>query len=270
MRTKDENPLKRWVALVATGLLVLCIPAPALGGSGAPNPAQAVKNQLRHQRGVEVFEVGRYSLSKGGWRRIRVHSLVQLSPTGPVGSYAQFSGVPDPEPWTLEADAQASRDSVDEYNFISTGGSTYVRGEPEFQDGKPWVRQIPSAQDSPHVTVQPINVYDPRVLTVLLAGKTGRLDSGGRLYQGTTTYVELSKAARSWYDNDHKKISWWLWTDAKGLPTRLRTSEPSGWGTHPGAASVDTRFSGWGQPLVVTAPPADQVIDQRELVPDYS
>ncbi len=254
--------------MAAAVLAAVTVPGIADAQTAPPDPAQAVRSRLQHQTGVTVAEVARFSLAKGGFRRIRVQSEVQLGPDGPVGSYMKIYDVPDPNtPWTLEADRRASLNAVDRYNAIYADGRMHLLDEglyASLPDGKTWYRTPADSGDKPAFTVQRIDVYNPLVLASLVAGKKATAVQGGWLYQGTTSYKALSKAAGDRVlDTDPKPIRWWLWTDATGLPARLRTAESAGDFRHSGSANVDTRFSDWGRALVVTAPPADQVADER-------
>ncbi|MEV4246626.1 hypothetical protein AB0J63_24770 [Streptosporangium canum] len=62
------------------------------------------------------------------------------------------------------------------------------------------------------------------------------------------------------------KITWQLRVDGKGPVTRLVTG-----GAFDGLvddSASDTRYTGWGSAVTVTAPSADQVIDEDDV--DYS
>ncbi|MEV7908441.1 hypothetical protein, partial [Streptomyces anulatus] len=125
-------------------------------------------------------------------------------------------------------------------------------------------------------SLQPINVYDPSMMKAVLKRSTSKPVSGGLLYRGTLNYKELSKVSKSAFINwtsgrpinekSKGKISWRLWTDRDGLLKRLITTDTVGGGKDPLFRRSDTRYTDWGFPLVVIAPPADEVIDEAALL----
>ncbi|WP_156045635.1 hypothetical protein [Herbidospora cretacea] len=147
-------------------------------------------------------------------------------------------------------------------DITHVGGVTYFHALPgSLPDGKAWIRVKPDRFYDGAFSGQPIEVLDTRMLRAVLRGVIGKAVSGGYLYQGVVTRGRLGAAKGRWAKD---KISWRLWTDAKGLPTRLRTTITVH-GDPDSGMTQDTRFRDWGFPLVVTAPPADQVIDERDL-----
>nr|BFE85245.1 hypothetical protein GCM10020093_078460 [Planobispora longispora] len=62
------------------------------------------------------------------------------------------------------------------------------------------------------------------------------------------------------------KVSWQLWTGRDGLLKRLITADTVGEGRDPLVKRSDTRYTGWGFRLVIAAPPADEVIDEADLL----
>ncbi len=57
-----------------------------------------------------------------------------------------------------------------------------------------------------------------------------------------------------------------VWVASSGLPVRLSVSSE----TTAGAVKVDMHLSKWGQPVSITAPPADQVSDISSMLGDLS
>ena len=78
--------MRRWI-LPAALALAATLPAAPAAAKAAPDPAQAVKAQLKNERGVRVAEISRTVTAKTS-TRTRYHSGIQLAPTGPVASWA--------------------------------------------------------------------------------------------------------------------------------------------------------------------------------------
>ncbi|WP_062436963.1 hypothetical protein [Herbidospora daliensis] len=91
-------------------------------------------------------------------------------------------------------------------------------------------------------TGQPIDVFDPRML---VRNATPKAVPGGYAYKGVVTLGKLGVASVS--------RNWWL-----------RTVDFLGGGEPKLGRSYDTRYRDWGLPPVITVPPADQVIDERD------
>nr|WP_062339320.1 hypothetical protein [Herbidospora sakaeratensis] len=107
-------------------------------------------------------------------------------------------------------------------------------------DGTTWVRLNPDAAHERHFTRQPIDVSDTRILRTLLRDATGKPASGGYAHRGVVTLGARGAASLG---REKDTINGWLWTNAQGVPHQ------------------PPRL---GSPLVVTVPPADQVIDERD------
>ncbi|GIH93940.1 hypothetical protein ACFFMN_15695 [Planobispora siamensis] len=284
--------MRRWVAPAVAVLLasapVVASPAAASTAAastavqaGAPDPARAVKRQLRDERGVRISETSRFffgeksTVSGSG---TRISGYLQLSPSGPVA--AKFTW------WSLSRPKGEGLPSgkSDPYRVVRVGKkvydsrNTYPGPVPE---GKEWIRfpndhRGAAARDmAQDASLQPIDVYDQATMKAVLKCSTSTRVSGGYLYRGTISYRELSKVSKgafvSWTSGrpvtaeGKGKVSWRLWTDRGGLPTRLVTTDTAGTGKDPLVKRSDTRYTRWGFRLVVTAPPADEVIGEAEL-----
>nr|WP_062334634.1 hypothetical protein [Herbidospora sakaeratensis] len=240
----------------------VAVPAPAIGKAAPPDPVRAVQKQLRHGHGVRLSELIVSSYRNKPFGRTR--SQVQLSPSGPVAydSFTHYLVLSDLIPDAPETAMHNSLAEMDWDDITHVGGVTYLHALPGYlPDGKAWIRLKPDRFYDDAFSSQPIDVFDARMLRTVLRGVTGKAVSGGYAYQGVVTHGQLGTAKGRWAKN---KISWRLWTDAKGLPTRLRTTIIAP-GDLDSDTTLDTRFRDWGFPLVVTAPPADQVIDERDL-----
>lgn len=267
--------MRRWVALAAA-VLVAFVPVvadPAVAESGSPDPVRALKQQFRTGHGVQVSEITR--LLEGGKSigRLRVRGTLQFGPSGPGAADFTWQEVPDPG-----QEQDGNREEFTRYHIVHVNGRFYYainayRGP--VPEGKTWVRVDGSRGlgplIAPTVSLQVINVYKPAVVKAMLKTSTGKPVSGGFLYQGSISYAELRKASKSTYadwfgglsaDELRKtRIAWRLWTDGRGLLKRLVTSQALG----KGVSRTDTRYTAWRSHVVISAPPADQVIDENDL-----
>jgi hypothetical protein len=268
--------MRRWAALLPVAALIASVPAttgPATAAhADTPDPARALKRQLRTDHGVRISETTRYSFGKNAKATgtgTRITGTLQLSPSGPVATDFTWRNLPRSAP----------------YRVIRVGttvydGSSHHPGP--VPDGKKWIH-FPNnhrgsmARDlSQDASLQPIDVYDPSLLKSLLKHSTRKPIPGGFLYQGTLTYKTLSRVSKTTIINwasgrpigekSKGKVSWQLHTDRAGLPKRLTTTDLAGDGKNPPAKRSDTRYTTWGFPLVITAPPAHEVIDEADLL----
>lgn len=279
--------MRRWVTL-AVAVLIASVPiatSPAAAQASAPDPARALKRQLRNEHGVRIAETNRYfygGKSKISGSGIRISGGLQLAPTGPAAAdftwwdlpLPKVEGVPPKKP--------------DPYHVIRVGEDVYDDADQypgPVPDGRKWIR-FPNnhrgrmardmAQDA---SLQPINVYDPSMMKAVLKRSTSKPVSGGFVYRGTMSYQELNKVSKGHFSNwssgkriDEKskgKISWQLWADRDGVLKRLITADTVGEGKDPLVKRSDTRYTDWGFDLVIAAPPAGEVIDEEDLL-EYS
>ncbi|TKK84058.1 hypothetical protein FDA94_31525 [Herbidospora galbida] len=256
--------MRRSLALVVAALLAggVAAPAAAVAQTRPPDPVRAVQKQLRQGHGVRISELaamidGTYSTAAA-----RIRGQVQLSPKGPVAYDATGYSILVPYD-DQETSWRAALGGADWDDITYVGGVTYTHEPPgSLPDGKSWIRWDWKAPEVAVFSHQAINVFDERVLRTLLRGVTGKAVSGGYVYRGVVSHKRLGLPPTG---DVKDEIHWSLWTDAKGLPTRLRTTDLV-YGREPKMGlSYDTRFLDWGFPLVVTAPPADQVIDSADV-----
>lgn len=263
--------MRRWAAL-AVAVLIASVPvatSPAAAQAGAPDPARALKRQFRNEHGVRISETNRYFFGKkskvsGGG--IRIIGSLQFAPSGPVA--ADFT-------WWDPSKKSGP------YRVIRVGKDVYddsAMHPGPVPEGRKWVR-FPNKHRGRmgrdmalDASLQPINVYDSSMLKAVLKRSTSKPVSGGFLYRGTISHKELSKVSKGAFMNwtsgqpINGKISWQLWVNRDGLLKRLITTDTAGEGKDPLVRRSDTRYTDWGFRLVITAPPADEVIDEDELL----
>ncbi|GAA3076760.1 hypothetical protein [Streptosporangium carneum] len=273
--------MRRWAAL-AVAVLLASVPVaanPAAAQAGAPDPARAIKRQFRNEHGVRIAETIRHHYGRkpksttGGFR---VTGGLQFGPSGPVA--ADFTW------WNLP---RSKSEKPDRYRVIRVGKDAYDAASVypgPVPDGKKWIRfqnkhrGLMGRDLAEDVSLQPFDVYDATTMRTLLKRSASEPVSGGLLHRGVMSYRELSEVSKGAYNwvsgrpvgrKSKGKVSWRLWTGRDGLPERLITVDTMGDGKDPLIRWIDTRYTDWGFRLVVTAPPADEVIDEDELM-EYS
>ncbi|MFI6883863.1 hypothetical protein [Streptosporangium canum] len=276
--------MKRFIAGLACATTVaLVLPAHTMTAPAqaaavsfrAADPAHALRQHFRAGYGVQVTETIRFGTGKDGVT-VRRKGVLQFGPSGIVAADFVRRVVSNPP--------RKNDSPVNVQHMISVGGKYYhcdvAPADAHLPADKSWVRASidrPSQRWGAAFGDQLINVFEPAALKFLLRTSTHRLPGqGGTQYRGTITWAELYKVSRSFREqmvflmSDSKwqraKITWRLWVDGKGLVTRLVTS-----GAFDDLAddfASDTRYTGWGSTVTVTAPPADQVIDEDDV--DYS
>ncbi|MER5423457.1 hypothetical protein [Streptosporangium roseum] len=276
--------MRRWAALTLA-VLIASVPvatSPAAAQAGAPDPARALKRQLQNEHGVRISETNRYffgAKSTVSGSGTRSSGSLQLAPSGPVAADFTWWDLPRPK------DEGAPAEKPAPYRVIRVGKDVYDdsdRYPGPVPDGKKWIR-FPNkhrgqmARDMARdASLQPLNVYDPSVMKAVLKCSAGKPVSGGFLYRGTMSYKELRKVSKdtliNWAsgrpigEKTKGKISWQLWADRAGLLKRLVTTDTVGAGKDPLVKRSDTRYTRWGFRPVITAPPADEVIDEDDLL----
>ncbi|MEV7010147.1 hypothetical protein [Streptosporangium sp. NPDC051022] len=279
--------MRRWVALAAA-VLIASVPVtavPAAAQTTPPDPVGALKRQFRPENGVQIAEIMRSTVNDKVWARIRANGRLQFGPSGLVASDGTWQTVPAPRAQEHEGDGSSSEESL-RIDFTIVGKNAYVSGLSEVPRDKSWVRLETTKKRgySPaRFSTQTLKVFDPAVLKVVLKESKGRPVSGGFLYRGTMSYAELYRAAKNVYASEFRglspselrehKVTWRLWTDGTGLPTRLMTTDVWNGKSLLMVDQVDTRYTDWGSHVLVVAPPADQVIDEKDLraeLPDLS
>ncbi|MFI7440781.1 hypothetical protein [Nonomuraea indica] len=274
--------MKHFIAgLACVAGTVLTVPAnmttaqASVVSSSAVDQVNALRQQFRAGRGVRVAETVRLSLRAKRTVTVRRKGTLQFGPSGIVGAHFVRRATVRPP---LE-----KSDPVNVRHMISVGETYYhfdaTPADENLPEGKKWVRASahrPFQKWHAAFGDQDLNVLEPGTLALLLRSAARRLpDQGGVQYGGVIAQAELYKASRSFRDQrflfepggkeGRLKIAWRLWVNRTGLVTRLVTSRGNDGMFH--KASSDTRYTGWGSEVTITAPPADQVIDEADV--DY-
>ncbi|WP_189248746.1 hypothetical protein [Streptosporangium pseudovulgare] len=273
--------MRRWIVLTVAALIasVPVTAVPAAAQAGSPDPVQAVKRQFRDEHGVQLAEVSRIAVGKSSVR-IRNNARLQLGRSGPVAFDATWQIVADPE---LEKAVKDDDGGVTFFDFFAPSSVTAVDGKMYVSDDiyrnvvpqdKEWVRTKAPA-NLKAVSSQTANVFEPAVLKAMLKGAKREPASGGFLYRGTVSLGELSKASPKSYpfppgelgrEAAKRSISWRLWTNGDGLPQRMMSTETMRVTKKVSMTfRTDTRYTDWGMPITVVAPPADKVADEKDL-----
>ncbi|GII88606.1 hypothetical protein Ssi03_65960 [Sphaerisporangium siamense] len=259
------------IALTATALLA---PALALAASAtahaapkptAAGPADALRQQLVKRTTVRIDERNEFRLGKTALR-YRETGVVRFGRSGPDAGDTKL---------TISSGASKSTGHI-----IALGGKVYVKS-PVYDDalpaGKTWVRFTGPAR-----TTLLVDVLRPRTLGALVAHTKSKAPGGTvngartTLLRGAITLGELAKVSPDGglrgLSGKEKKIAvpWKLWVGGDQLPRRFQAAV-----VLPGPAplgdlklSSDARYAGWGGHVAIQAPPADLVVDQKDLETD--
>ncbi|GHE34142.1 hypothetical protein GCM10017673_41340 [Streptosporangium violaceochromogenes] len=266
------------VACVATAVLT----APALTSTAYAaqpgDPVTALKSRIRSGHGVKFADITKMSDSSGnkkvfaqrkGVFRFGTSGIAASDQTGRLrftkSEIDALTGGNEEEPskW-LTGLAKPER-------VIRIGNVTYVSGGvfgEYLPEDKSWLRLPVPSLGATGTTSQVVNVAEPATLKALLAHATQSAGS----YRGKITFGELYRVS-PWFraatmappTGKAKKtvVSWSLSVDANRLARRLTATYPLGAGGV--KLTVETDYSGWGSPVTVKAPPADQVAGPRDL-----
>ncbi|MFF0311035.1 hypothetical protein ACFYSC_26710 [Streptosporangium sp. NPDC004379] len=273
--------MRRWIVLTVAALIasVPVAAVPAAAQAGSPDPVQAVKRQFRDGHGVQLAEVTRVVIDKTSIR-IRNNARLQFGRSGPVAFDGTWQIVADPELTKALEGAESSFDFFTPSSVTAVDGKLYVSNSTygNLPESKEWVRTKAPA-DLKAVSSQTVNVFEPTVLKTMLKGAKREPASGGFLYRGTVSLGQLSKASPKSYpalpgelgrEAAKRSISWRLWTNGDGLPQRMMSTETMRMGKKVSMTfRTDTRYTDWGMPVTVLAPPADKVLDEKDLKIDY-
>ncbi|MFI9554201.1 hypothetical protein [Nonomuraea endophytica] len=276
--------MKRIFAGVALTVAAAALTAAPAQAAAPKDPVVALKKQFVAGTGVKF--VDRTILANRGQREIFMRrtgtfafSKAGLAASDITGKFNfKQSDLPEDAPDLLKGLFAAER-------TIRVGTTSYISGGmfgTMLPEDKTWIK-FPKGPTGGLTGLygQMVNITEPNTLKTLL--KSGKAIKGG--YAGAITVGQLNKVS-AWYraslfDKPTKKqqkavISWKLQLDGKGLPKRLVTTySPVAIGMDAEGKetlSVDTRYTGWGSKVTITAPPADDVTtefkDGTSEIPD--
>ncbi|MEV5413009.1 hypothetical protein AB0K60_29760 [Thermopolyspora sp. NPDC052614] len=279
--------MMRRVVLAATVVLAavpavstsVALPVAAQAADTGTDPAYALKRQLRSGHGLRTSETVRVTYGDRPGSGIRFDGKVRLSPSGVAAVDFTWRDIPKPGTGGDAASATTNRP----HRTIRVGASVYCDSgqySVPVPDGKTWVRLNHRAGLCWTMArtggLQPINVYDQAMIKAVLRRSTKTPVPGGFRYQGAMTYRTLAKIFKGAYVDpltntrltakSTGKIAWRLWTGRDGLPTRLITTDTLGGSRSAVVLRADTRYSRWGRPPAIAAPPAHMVIEENDLL----
>ncbi|GII66458.1 hypothetical protein Skr01_65430 [Sphaerisporangium krabiense] len=264
--------MRRLIALTATALVA---PALALAASAtahaAPKPAttsplDALRQQLAKRTTVRIDERTDLRLGRAALR-YRETGVVRFGTSGPDASDTKVRVSNGKE-------TQSGR-------LIAIGGKVYYKSSPfdeALPAGKTWVR-TPGLPRNPLL----LDVLQPQTLKALITHTKSRTPGGvvggtrTTLLRGSITLGELAKAAPSGtipvlLDDKEKDtaLPWKLWVGGDQLPRRFASDLALGQKSSLAGLRVvvDARYTAWGGKVTIQAPPADQVIDMKDLNDD--
>ncbi|MFF4416590.1 hypothetical protein ACFYY8_29045 [Streptosporangium sp. NPDC001559] len=153
--------------------------------------------------------------------------------------------------------------------FRVVGGRTYASGgawSDMLPQGKTWARSSILDYQPYEFSEQNINVFEPATLREILESARSDRGTATTRYSGSITVKALCAVSPSCRSEYGKKvdadISWQLWANEKGQVVRLFTKwVPAKKAKNPinGTTEIDTSYSGWGNRVSVSVPPANQV-----------
>jgi LppX_LprAFG lipoprotein len=234
----------------------------------------------------ELGDVVQRQVQAARWVRAAVTYTAR---TGGGGTVAQLDarmrlGPGPPEALLKAVDNEGGKTNTT--HAIMTGGLYFTRVEGEEQaKGKPWLRlshtELNNGQLGPlaglftgvlsklESEIQKLSVDSGTALV-----RNGKfkgepvIENAGNLklhrYQGSTDASAMAKLDpdyKAMAQRGFKEIPWTLWVADNGLPHKFRATVGRG------ETTVDavTTYSGWGQPINVKPPPADQVATVADM-----
>lgn len=266
--------MKRLIAGAAiAAATALLIAAPAQAAAAPANPVKALQKQFVTGKGVKFTE--RTTIIHGRTREIFVRrsGSFQFGKSGIAASEitGKFninrSDLPEDAPELFVAMGTPEK-SIRIGTTSYTSGGVFGTMIPE---DKTWFKAANGpASGFTGFFAQVINVAEPKTLATIL--KTAK--PSGNDYNGSITFGELYKVSPWLRASMPMKltakaskvvVTWKLELNSKSLAERLVATFPSKvlYGTS-GRTSVDTRFTGWGSAVEITAPPAEEVTTELD------
>lgn len=263
------------LALATAGMSITTVPARAVVPK---DPGAAVKKQLVSGRGVKFVE--RVAVFDG--RRptilLRRSGTIQFSGSGMAASDLTGTFTTKAGALGILTGPDASKALATPERSITVGKTIYLSGliwdtiKPEnetwYETSRPWQGGTPYVLHGGFAGLygQPVNVSsEPSTLKTLLKNAS-RIPGGytGKITLGALSAISPSFRARLFGERPSSEasksvINWKLTVNAKGLPTRLVSTMPAtpllsmGLGTK-ATVSFETRYTGWGTKVSITAP----------------
>ncbi|MCK2217115.1 hypothetical protein MF672_025460 [Actinomadura sp. ATCC 31491] len=261
--------MQRLIAGLA-GAVVLTVAAVPAAAAAPADPVKALKSRVVAGQGVKVTDVTSYVDMEGKTVFLRRTGVLQYGKAvkGGTGAVAaadlRNTYIPHEGPVF-----DAMGNLLGDERTITVGRYSYIKGAKLFgatQKGKSWIRlrrALPGGFNGRYS--QSVNAAEPATLQVLV--KHG--ERSGPTYKGTVGEAALWKAS-PWYraatlvKPTDGTLQYELTLGANGLPQRLVTSHPAKkhWAeslVNDDIITVETRYTGWGGKVRVTAPPKNQV-----------
>ncbi|MFI6811551.1 hypothetical protein ACIBG7_04035 [Nonomuraea sp. NPDC050328] len=241
------------VAAAAASLLLFAAPAQAAPArAAAPDPVAALKKAYAEGRGVKIKESSYSSSMFGKDASGTSRGVVGFGPRG-VSAYD-----------IVQRDPTLGRS-----HLIHVKGDTYADAKwvGDLPEGIKWVKY--SGERPVAATIQPINIFDAKVLRGALA--KAKLVKGGE-YRGSMSFKQLATLSGQKLKGDlgkfmsKIKVSYRIFTGRSGLVSRVRSEMTMDFGLLGNLRSVvDSQYYEWGLKVKIQAPPKDEVIDAKDL-----
>ncbi|GAA2390903.1 hypothetical protein [Nonomuraea africana] len=260
------------IGLALTTGVALVGAAPAQAAPKA-DPVKALKAQFTPGKGVTFSSVVRMGGSGETLITTRENGTIGFDKSGPAASDITFKMQLDPTlKALLEEEDQASFAVLAKpTRTISVKGKTYVSGSMVAQvlpEGKTWVRYTGAASTNRGEGAF-LDVFEPATLKTLVAGASSYRNGVAKGTISTAKLRSVSRTFRSGGDSiGAKKITWALWINAKGQVTRVSAKMAVPMRGVTLEMTQDSRFSGWGAKVAISAPPSAQVVDSKDLGED--
>ncbi|WP_459805418.1 hypothetical protein [Herbidospora sp. RD11066] len=235
------------ISVLATGCASEETPAGEVNVA-SPDPVRALAAVLGEGRGVAVTEHQE--------TRVEGDDLNQGDRKGTI--LLNASGVEGYDV-TMKTDLMDSAS-----RSVALGPHTYQSGGPVGEvlpKGKKWM-QWPSEPGKRSPFFSPVLILEPSTLKALIGTQE---EQGPGTRKGKITLAALAAASPAFAADESARpgtlvVSWQMWVDPKGLPTRLVTeyADPKA----PLGATTwrsDIAFSAWGEPVTLEKPPAKLV-----------
>lgn len=260
--------MKRLIAGIAVAAASALLTAAPAHAAASTDPVKALQKQFVAGKGVKFTE--RTTMISSTRREILVRrsGSYQFAKSGIAAS--DITGTFNFRKEDMEDAPEPLKSMADPERTIRIGTTSYISGGmfgAMLPEGKAWFKTRDEfGAGLTGMYGQVINVAEAKTLAAVL--KTAKASKGG--YTGSITYGELYKLSPSLRTSAFVKptakaakqvVTWNLVLDGKSLAQRLvstfsaKVFDPKA----TGSLSIDTRFTGWGSAITVTAPPADEV-----------